>query len=197
MSDDTTFSSTSTSLGSNTLEISIVETFRVSPSSPSTSEAIRTSLMVSFPWKNLRRTTSTTSTAWLIDCPRAFTVRTLLPLLKCIITAVAYAIKGFFPINTVSGGIWPRGLSTRGLSSRCSGACSVLSVWGSWCSRAGLCSTFSLIVVVSVVNRLCSNNEHDAKRRVLRVCYRSKENKVRERREKKGYEETGLPEGRV
>src|SRR2546428_10389505 len=33
-------------------------------------------------------TTSTTSTAWLIDCPRALTVRVFDPLLKCIITAV-------------------------------------------------------------------------------------------------------------
>src|SRR5712692_1639511 len=93
-------------------------------------------------------------------------------------------------MKTVSGGIWPlglscRGLSSRGLSSRCSGVCSVLSVRGSWCSRAGLCSTFSLIVVVSVVNRLCSNIEHGARRCVLRVCYHRDEIKVRDRREKK------------
>src|SRR6266705_6222262 len=172
--------------------ISIVDTFRVSPSSPKTSEAIRTSLMVSFPWKNRRLTTSTTSTAWLIDCPRALTVRVFWPLLKCIMTAVAYAINGFLPINTVSGGIWPRGLSCRGLSSRCSGAdsalsgaCSVLSGRGSCLSRAGLRSVFSLIVVLSVVIRLCSNNEHGARRCVLRVCYHRDGNKVIERREKK------------
>jgi hypothetical protein len=39
--------------------------------------------------------------------------------------------------------------------------------------------------VVSVVNRVCSNNEHDARRCVLRVCYHRDEIKVRERREKK------------
>ncbi len=39
--------------------------------------------------------------------------------------------------------------------------------------------------MVSVVNRLCSNNEHGARRCVLRVCYHRDENKVIERREKK------------
>src|SRR3989454_5186032 len=42
--------------------------------------------------------------------PLAFTVSSFLPMLKCIITAVAYAIKGFLPIRIVSGGIFPRGL---------------------------------------------------------------------------------------
>ena len=39
--------------------------------------------------------------------------------------------------------------------------------------------------MVSVVNRVCSNNEHGAKRCVLRVCYHRNENKVIEGRKKR------------
>src|SRR6267143_4162493 len=72
-----------------TRTISIVDTFRCSSPSPSISVPILTSLITSLPWKNRFLTTSTTSTAWLIDWPRALTVHVLDPLLKCIITAVA------------------------------------------------------------------------------------------------------------
>src|SRR2546427_10851969 len=48
-----------------------------------------------------------------MERPLAFTVSSFLPMLKCIITAVAYAIKGFLPIRIVSGGIFPRGLMGR------------------------------------------------------------------------------------
>src|SRR2546427_4789355 len=48
-----------------------------------------------------------------MERPLAFTVSSFLPMLKCIITAVAYAIKGFLPIRIVSGGMFPRGLMGR------------------------------------------------------------------------------------
>src|SRR2546425_7750934 len=47
--------------------ISIVDTFRCSSPSPSISVPILTSLIPSLPWKNRFLTTSTTSTAWLMD----------------------------------------------------------------------------------------------------------------------------------
>ena len=40
-------------------------------------------------------------------------------------------------------------------------------------------------MLVSVVNRLCSNSEHGARRCVLRVCYHRDENKVIEGRKKR------------
>lgn len=69
--------------------ISIVETFLMSLPSPRTWVPMLISLMVSLPAKNLLRTTSTTSTAVLIDLPRAFMVSIFAPDWKCIITAVA------------------------------------------------------------------------------------------------------------
>ena len=90
--------------------ISIVDTFRASAPSLMTSVPMLISFTVSFPAKNRRLTTSTTSTAVLMVRPRAFTDNCWEPDWKCIIIAVAYAIIGFLPIKIVSGGIGWRAL---------------------------------------------------------------------------------------
>src|SRR5215472_6090229 len=82
----------------------MVETFLASWFSPTISVPRFTCLDKPL-WKKRLFTTSATSTAVLMALPRAFRVSFLAPVLKCIMTAVAYAMIGFLPISIVSGGI--------------------------------------------------------------------------------------------
>jgi len=122
-------------------------------SSPRTSEAIRTSLMVSFPWKNRRRTTSTTSTCVAYRLSPSLHGESALAAVEMHHDSGRIGHQRLFADKHSIRRYWPRGLSTRGLSSRglssrLSVVCSVLSVRGS-CVHVLACALLSHSLLLS------------------------------------------------